>query len=120
MAENKVYKVVINNSYGGFSIPEEGLEFLASRGVHVDEWGGRVDENGNRIRGKIARHNPHLVELVEKLMEKDECDEDGYALHTLSVREISCPSYVVREYDGAEWVMTLDKFKSELIHIEEV
>lgn len=55
--------------------------------------------------GLIARHNPLLVELVEEL--GIEVNNDT-RFNNILVEEVDTPSnrYIVKEYDGAEWVET--------------
>ena len=72
-------KVVVNDDWGGFSIPKEVVEKLGLQNVYDD----------------IDRSNPELVKWVEE-------HPDGTSL---VVREIPDGSfYVISDYDGVETI----------------
>lgn len=85
------HKVVINTDYGGFGLSNKAEAWLKERGVNFEY----CDD--------IERHNPLLVECVEKFG-KEASGE--YA--DLAVTEIEGKIYRIREYDGVEWIETPD------------
>jgi hypothetical protein len=94
---SKTYKVVYNNSYGGFGLSEKAIAMLYELGLlndEVDYWDYR----------SIERHNPHLVRVVEELG-----DLASSSFSSLKIAEIISPIYKIDEYDGAESVVTPDK-----------
>lgn len=82
------YKVVYNACYGGFSISRKAQEYL---GLPVDEYGCNCP---------LDRHDPKLVEMVEKLG-----DEAGGMCADLQIATISGNKYRIDEYDGNESVI---------------
>jgi hypothetical protein len=91
---SKTYKVVYNNSYGGFGLSEKAIAMLYELGLlndDVEYW-------------SIERHNPHLVKVVEELG-----DLASGSFSNLKIAEITSPVYKIDEYDGAESVVTPDK-----------
>lgn len=77
-------KVVVNDDWGGFSIPKEVVEKLGLQNVYDD----------------IDRSNPELVKWVE------EHPDNHFDIGTsLVVREIPDGSYyVISDYDGMETI----------------
>lgn len=77
-------KVVVNDDWGGFSIPKEVVEKLGLQNVYDD----------------IDRSNPELVKWVE------EHPDNHFDIGTsLVVREIPDGSfYVIGDYDGVETI----------------
>jgi len=91
-------KVVINTTYGGFSITDEMKEYMKKRGLTEEEidWG-------------IERHNPILIEAVEN------CKNTG----SLAVAEFEGCKYYIDEYDGFEGVMTPNNIPWIIVNSEE-
>jgi len=96
-------KVVFNSCYGGFSISKKCAERMAERGneeakellkvvVEDDYWYGGWDGD---------RHDPVLVEAVEKLGAEASGDCGSLAWVT-----IEGDRYIIKEYDGYESVVT--------------
>jgi len=81
-------RIVINTCYGGFSLSKEAYKYLNK------EWDGYgYDFN-------LSRHDPKLVECVEKL---GASANGTYA--ELKVIEIPDDvDYIIEEYDGIEHV----------------
>ena len=82
-------KIVLNRSYGGFSLSPQVIEFLALRG-----------KGGMRTYSKIDRTDPDLIAAVETL-------GDGCVTWTADLAIVEIPDgtdYVIKEYDGKEWV----------------
>ena len=80
-------KVVVNTCYGGFSLSESAEALVEERtGEEFDAY-------------SHPRHCPVLVSVVEELGEaaNGECAD-------LAVLQISGRMYIIREYDGTEWV----------------
>ena len=104
-------KVVINKCFGGFSLSEaavrrygelKGVEIL-SEGIYLRYYveDGRRNYFSDR---DIERDDPALVRVVEEM--GDEAD-GRYA--DLAVDDIPAGTrYVIREYDGREWIETED------------
>lgn len=106
-----MYKVVINNCYGGFSLSEEASEYLNERyDMNINPEYGFLPYSPSD--GYIPRHDKRLVEVVETLGEErasGSCSE-------LVIVEISTPCYRIDEYDGMESVETPEGIEWEYIH----
>jgi hypothetical protein len=88
----KMSKVVFSNSHTGFRLSDHALMWLAEKGV--------VDNKLRSYRfGNVARHDPLLVAVIEK-MGVDACGKRS----VLRVCEIPGKQYTIVEYDGAEEV----------------
>lgn len=84
-------KVVINASYGGFGLSDEALKLLG----YEDQLEYKFDDD------RPSRHDPHLVEVVEKL------GDAANGMHAdLEIVEVEGNRYRICEYDGLEWVET--------------
>jgi len=87
-------KVVINAKYGGFGLSVEAAKILIEQGMTRIQ----VDKNG-WVTGcwDLCRHDPRLVEVVEKLGDaaSGECSR-------LIVKTIPGNQYRITEYDGWE------------------
>ena len=93
-----MYKVVINDQYGGFSLSPEACDYLNEKyNLEIDRKYGFIDEQD------VTRHDKRLVEVVELLGEK----ANGYCAK-LVIKEIHSKLYRVCEYDGNEWIETPD------------
>lgn len=93
-----MYKVVINDEYGGFSLSKEACEYLNTKyELGIDSEYGFIDEL------VLPRHDKRLVEVVELLGEK----ASGFCAN-LVVKDIYSKLYRVCEYDGNEWIETPD------------
>jgi len=108
-------KIVINSSYGGFSISKEAAEYMANLGCPIARaeleefnnnetggcWGGYgyTEINGTSTKG-YDRTSPYLIEAVEKLGEKANGE---YA----SLKVVEIPDgidYYISDYDGMETI----------------
>jgi len=98
-----MYKVVINDQYGGFSLSPEACDYLNEKyNLEIDRNYGFIDEQ-DITRHDITRHDKRLVEVVELLGEK----ANGFCAN-LVVKEIYSKLYRVCEYGGNEWIETPD------------
>ena len=92
-AKKDVYKVVINNCYGGFSISEKAVERLKelkkAKGWDVSELTTHTDYDE-----RIPRHDEDLVKVVEELGPK--------ASGICASVKLVYPIYRIEEYDGLE------------------
>ena len=79
-------KVVYNACHGGFSLSE-----AASLKLGMEFWDTM----------RMDRHDPALVEIVETMGAEA---NGSYA--ELRIAEIEGDRYIIREYDGREWVET--------------
>lgn len=106
-----MYKVVINNCYGGFSLSKEASEYLNEKyGMNINPEYGIPPYFGDD--GYMPRHDKRLIEVVETLGEErasGSCSE-------LAIVEISTPCYRIDEYDGMESVETPEGIEWEYIH----
>src|ERR1700679_1717537 len=84
----KTTKVVINISYGGFSLTKEAKKFIAKR--------KKVTPKEVKAH-ELARHDKDLVAAVEKL---------GGKAGDVGVRVIEGKKYYILDYDGLECVIT--------------
>jgi len=91
-----MFKVVINNCYGNFSLSEEASKLLAARkGVeHV-------------CVTHIDRHDADLIAVVEELG----CERASGEFAELYIEEIKGNQYNINEYDGAETVITPEGYR---------
>ena len=89
-----MHKVVINAKYGGFGLSVEAAKILVKQGMEDIE----VDKDG-WVLGQydLCRHDPRLVEVVEKL---GEAASDEHA--RLIVKTIPGNQYRITEHDGWE------------------
>lgn len=94
-------KVVYNACFGGFGLSKDAVRMAKkiagpdSRWQSVDENYGYIDIEG------IERHDPVLVEVVEKM---GDAASGSYA--ELTIAEIEGQMYRIDEYDGNESVQT--------------
>jgi hypothetical protein len=81
----KTQKIVINTCYGGFSLSNAALAYLALKGIDVIN---------------LDRSNPHLIEIMESLGEK--------AFGTFAeLKVVEIPpevEYTIEENGGVEWI----------------
>lgn len=84
------YKIVINKRYGGFGLSEHALK-LGKELSGDPDWGD----------WDMNRHDPVLVEVVERL---GEAANGRYA--KLNVKKIESRLYYIDEYHGNEEVIT--------------
>ena len=90
-------KVVFNRTFGGFSLSKEAI-------LALDELGLRLDCFGEIGGEPVERHDPRLVQVVERL---------GFRAHgrwdtagdTLGIEELSGDRYIIDDYDGREQVI---------------
>ena len=93
-----MYKVVINNCYGGFGLSPKACDYLNEKyNLGIDREFGYIDDSS------LPRHDKRLVEVVELMGE----DVNGFCA-SLTVKLISSKLYRVCEYDGNEWIETPD------------
>ena len=82
-------KVVINKCYGGFGLSDEALQLYNElSGLSI------------KRETEIPRHDPHLVEVVERL---GEAANSGFS----ELKVVDIPDdveYDICEYDGMEWI----------------
>ena len=94
--KKEVYKVVINNCYGGFSISKQALkrlkELKKAKGWDVSELDTYIDYDD-----RITRHDEDLIKVVEELGSK----ASGMCA-SVKVYELAYPIYRIEEYDGFE------------------
>lgn len=94
------HKIVINTEYGGFGLSYKACEWLKSQGVSIED----IEMD------KLPRHDKRLVQCVEMLGE-----EANSNWCNLEIEEIDGDSYIIRSYDGLEYVETPDSI--DWIHI---
>lgn len=130
---NNWTKVVYNTCHGGYGFSDAACEWLAARGLLVEcveytdpetyervtaDWRGEDGEEPNKYvfwsptrdekeyglwEYRVPRHHPLLVECVETL---GAAANGSHA--ELRVGLIEGNRYMVREYDGLEWLETPD------------
>lgn len=87
-------KVVINNCYGGFGLSLKALELVESiTGKEFDSY-------------THPRHCAALVRAVETLGE-----EANGRCANLIIEVIEGNKYIIREYDGQEWIQVPEDVK---------
>lgn len=86
---SRIYKVVINSSYGGYGLSQEAKARLKELGQEYGEY-------------NIPRHDPTLIQVIEDL--GSDRASGNYA--QLKIVEIVGRTYRIEEYDGMESVVT--------------
>lgn len=81
-------KVVCNKCYGGFSLSNDAVQWLAEHGIETETY------------SDLPRHHPMLVKCVEELGRKA---FGKYA--SLNIIELTGNKYRIDEYDGMERVV---------------
>lgn len=77
-------KIVINDCYGGYDLPQEALDFF------------NIDDCYD-----IRRDDAKLIEWVENNI--SECTFNGTLLKIVKIPD-EATDYIIEDYDGAEWV----------------
>lgn len=110
-------KIVYNACYGGFSLSDAAYELYAElAGIEIypekDSWcthyytspatGDKSvdDEREWLYSGDMSRHDPFLVQVVEKLG-----DAANGSCAKLRIYETESDRYIIEEYDGNESVV---------------
>jgi hypothetical protein len=116
-------KIVYNGCYGGFSLSQAGVRrYLELKGVPFTEESS--DSRFRSVQFRIAssvmgeseyfseydiedRADPILVQVVEELG-----DAASGSCAELCIRELAAGTkYILREYDGSEWIETEDEME---------
>ncbi len=83
-------KILYSDTYGGFGFSKKFKEEYKKRyNEDVDEYA-------------VQRHDPRVIKLVEDLGLK----ASGSNFAELKIKVISGIKYIIREYDGLEWIET--------------
>ena len=85
-------KIAYNKELGGFALSYEVIKYLQQKGIDVDDNGFM---NEGHIDNVIKRHDPLLIEALEKYPDDD-----------IGIFETNCDRYYIEEYDGSEIVWT--------------
>lgn len=103
-----MYKVVINNCYGGFGLSQLALHTLHEKYPEmVVVYEGYLGEESMYLKDNIQRHDSRLIEIVEELGSEDasgDCAE-------LKVEVLLSPMYRISEYDGFETLYQPEGFE---------
>jgi hypothetical protein len=86
------YQVVINCCYGGFTLSDKALNWLADRGLKL--------ETPYPTLKDLPRHHPLLVECINALGDKASGDMSKLVVYSVAGK------YRVTEYDGFESIET--------------
>lgn len=91
-------KIAYNACYGGFGLSKKAEKLYAKKlGIPVKDIPYRWETN---------RADPLLIEVIEELGKKA---SSYYA--ALEIRDLpKGTKYIIHEYDGNEWVKTIDEF----------
>ena len=128
---NMLIEVVYNDQHGGFSLSEAAAKRMAELGNKeaieevksvkeererpLDEWEKEWEkESGKKWEicpkffylKKTPRHDPILVQAVREL--GDKASGDG---STIKIKTLKGNRYIIREYDGLEWVVEPEDIK---------
>lgn len=97
-------KIVINDSYGGFTISEDALKYM---GVpYRNDWGYIVPIAYQWLGSLECRTNEKLIEFIEKFGS----ESAGGSFSNLVIKEVPKGTlFRIQEYDGSEWVETADE-----------
>lgn len=124
----KYNKVVFNKCYGGYSLSDEAIDWLAEHGSERTrqfivrkrlEAYGKTKDCDSRVRltsdstekfyvmkavtNFLERHDPDLVAVVESLG-----DRANGTFAELSIEQIEGNVYLIEEYDGKETIIVPD------------
>lgn len=88
-----MYKVVINNCYGGFGLSRKAVEMLQD----LKHENGDKNFIYSQLSDELPRHDSDLVKVVETLGK-----EASSSFANLEVEEIYSRLYKIDEYDGLE------------------
>lgn len=96
-------KIVINACYGGFGLSDAALEYIHKQRPELVELNALKGYAmfSNHTFKECERHEPILVEAIEKLGEKA-----NTSCSKLKVIEIDSDQYRIDEYDGYETLIT--------------
>lgn len=94
-----MYKVVINNCYGGFGLSDKAVEMLEQL---KKEKGEKFSKN--KIYD-LPRHDSDLVKVVETLGRKANSD-----FSKLEIESIRSRLYKIKEYDGLERIDEINDY----------
>lgn len=102
-------KVAYNNAYGGFMLRKEVIDYLKEHGMPINDCDCLESPDGSwhNINYVIERHNPLLIEALEKFPDDE-----------ISIAEISGDRYWIWEYDGLEHVYTPETIPWVIINKE--
>jgi hypothetical protein len=102
--------VVINGTYGGFSLSHAAAERLAQLGhpLAIQELADRLSPEYDKYREflydsmlrDIDRSDPLLVQVVQEMGEM----ANGRCARLKIVEIPDGVDYVIQEYDGSEWI----------------
>ena len=91
-------KVVLNRCYGGFTLSDRALSMLremkSNDDINMHSYSYPNNKDG------FYRHDPDLIGVVEQLGA-----EASGPCAKLGIKEIEGTKYIIREYDGMEWVL---------------
>ena len=109
-------KVAYNNCWGGFSLSKEAV-ILARELSGNNKWGditlggeeysdgsgvaSPMYDDSNHIYGDIERHDPILIEVIERLG-----DKASGSLAKVKLYKLEGNKYWIEDYDGMETVHT--------------
>tara|TARA_Y100000592_G_scaffold47682_2_gene75716 strand:+ start:591 stop:977 length:387 start_codon:yes stop_codon:yes gene_type:complete len=121
-------EVVYNEQYGGFSLSEAAAKRMAELGNEeaieevkrikeererlLEEWEKKllkecITDIWDFYLEKTPRHDPILVQTVRELG----LDKASGGSCTLKIKTLKGNRYIIRECDGAEWIVEPDDMK---------
>ncbi len=104
----ETYKIAINNCYGGFSLSKEGTEMLNELKGYSKKDKEWLDPKYGYFEGD--RSDVDLIKVIETLKKGANGDHSE-----LVIIEIAQPLYLVREYDGNEWLEEPQDIKWDIV-----
>lgn len=100
-------KIAINTCYGGFSLSEDAMKWMAARGHEEALVALDANYSHGQFRGFYPedRAHPLLIEVIETLGAASWGRTPDYTCAELKVVEIpDGVSYTIEEYDGIEHI----------------
>ena len=91
-------KVAFNKCYGGFTLSDRAVSML--REMKNNDKIGKHSYRYPDNKFGLYRHDPDLIGVVEQLGA-----EASGRCADLGIKEIEGTKYIIREYDGIEWVV---------------
>jgi hypothetical protein len=94
-----MYEVVIDGSWGGFTLTKEMVEYMSQLGSKkaknvLKKYSRSWEMSKNWEKAKY-RYDPYLIQMVKDLKPRN-----------LIIEKIKSNKFVIHDYDGSEYILT--------------